>query len=108
MSNNTDGFETLGEIKLNHQPNNARLIIQRQKGTMIPKDKVQFGLPTVFVNPENKELVWNRGPSIQLEQIPELIELLQKVYAKYSDGKALPMTTTAASKTGTFADLLDE
>ncbi len=92
----TEGFETIAHMELKHLPNDARLIIQRQKGNMIPKGKVQFGLPSTFVNQDNNQTVWNRGPSIQLEQIPELIEMLRKTYEKYSK--------TAENKTVTFAD----
>ena len=101
---NTEGFETIAQMKLNHLPNDAKLILQRQNGCMIPQDKFQFGLPTTFVNPENKQTVWNRGPSIQLEQIPELIEMLSKVYEKYS-GKNIK---TSMRKTNTFADMTEE
>ncbi len=93
----TEGFETIAKMKLKHLPNNAELIIQRQKGSMIPEDVIQFGLPSTFVNSENNQTVWNRGPSIQLEQIQELITMLRKVYEKYSE-------KTIKDKTVTFVD----
>jgi len=99
-----EGFETISQMKLHHLPNEAKLIIQRQKGDMIPDDKIQFGLPTTFLNSENGQTVWNRGPSIQIQQIPELVEMLSKVYEKYS-GKNI---THSTKRTGTFADLLQE
>ncbi len=82
-----DGFETIKKMKLNHLPNEAELVMQRQRNSYIPKDKFQFGIPTTFVSPENGETVWNSGPSIQLEQIPELIEMLRDVYERYSGDK---------------------
>lgn len=100
----TEGFETISQMKLNHLPNDAKLILQRQKGGMIPKGKVQFGLPTTFVNPDNKQTVWNRGPSIQLEQIPELIYMLQKIYEKYSGCKL----ESKPQITCTFADMEEQ
>ncbi len=99
----TEGFETIDQMELKHLPNNAKLILQRQKGGMIPKDKFQFGLPTTFVNPDNGQTVWNRGPSIQLEQIPELIDMLKQTYEKYS-GKDIK----TSGKRTTFADGIDD
>ena len=95
----TEGFETIAQMKLKHLPNDARLLLQRQKGNMIPKNKVQFGLPSTFVNSENNQTVWNRGPSIQLEQLPELIELLAKAYERYSEKHAEDKTVTFADST---------
>jgi len=100
---NTEGFETIDQMKLKHLPNNAKLILQRQKGGMIPKDKFQFGLPTTFVNPDNKQTVWNRGPSIQLEQIPELIDMLKQTYEKYSE-----KDNKTSGKRNNFADCIDD
>ncbi len=97
-----DGFETIKEMSLKHLPNDAKLVIQRQRGEHIQNDAVQFGLPTTFVNPDNGQLVWNRGPSIQLEQMPELIQMLQKTYDTFSD----TLEKTPA-RTGTFADMID-
>jgi len=96
----TEGFETISQMNLKHLPNDAKLIIQRQKGGMMPDNTIQFGLPTTFLNSENGETVWSSGPSIQIQQIPELIEMLSKVYERYS-GKE------TSKRTGTFADLLE-
>ena len=100
---NTEGFETIDQMKLNHLPNDAKLMLQIQKGGMIPQDKFQFGLPTTFVNPDNRQTVWNRGPSIQLEQIPELMDMLKQTYEKYS-GK----DNKTSGKRTTFADGIDD
>ncbi len=99
-----EGFETIAQMKLRHLPNDAELMIQRQKGSMIPDDKVQFGLPSTFVNQDNGQTVWNRGPSIQLEQIPELIQMLQKAYEKYSKKK---YSDAKSERTHTFADIYE-
>jgi len=55
------------------------------------------------VNPDNGQTVWNRGPSIQLEQIPELLEMLKQTYEKYS-GKDIK----TSGKRTTFADCIDD
>jgi len=102
----TQGFKTIAQMDLKHLPNNAKLLLQRQTGGMIPSDKIQFGMPTTFVNETNNETVWNRGPSIQLEQIPQLIEILQKAYEEYS-GKKIQANSTAV-KTNTFADTVTD
>ncbi len=99
-----ENFETITQMKLNHLPNDARLVLQRQKGGVIPKDAVQFGLPTTFVNSANGQTVWNRGPSIQVEQIPELIQILTDIHKKYSDNHS---TEKSKERTGTFADCVD-
>jgi len=99
-----EGFETISQMKLHHLPNDAKLVIQRQRGAMIPDGTIQFGLPTTFVNSENNQTVWNRGQSIQIQQIPELIEMLSKVYEKYSR-KNIPYST---KRTVTFADFIDD
>jgi hypothetical protein len=98
----TEGFETVSEMKLEHLPNDARLILQRQKSQMIG-DKIQFGLPSIFVNPENKQTVWCKGPSIQVQQIPELIAMLELAYEKYTGCK---LDESKSAKTNTFADML--
>ena len=100
-----EGFETIAQMKLRHLPNDAELMIQRQKGSMIPDDKVQFGLPSTFVNQDNGQTVWNRGPSIQLEQLPELIEMLTDTYEKYAGKK---LSDANSGKTNTFADAADD
>jgi len=101
MSNTAYSFEKLDEMKLNHLPNDAKLILQRVKGDKIPDDAVQFYIATTFVNSENNQTVWNKGPSIQLEQIPEFVEKLSELYKKYS-GKNI--TESKTEKTVTFAD----
>lgn len=95
-----EGFETISQMKLHHLPNDAKLILQRQRGDMITSDKVQFGLPTTFINPDNKQTVWNRGPSIQLEQLPELIKILTDAHKKYSK-------ENTENRVVTFADAID-
>ena len=96
----THSFEKLDEMNLKHLPNDAKIILQRQTGDKIPDDAVQFYLATTFVNPDNNQTVWNKGPSIQLEQIPEFVEKLNNIYKKYS-GK------NTENKTVTFADASD-
>jgi len=91
-------YETIKKMNLKHLPDNSKILIQRQTGGKIPKTATQFGLPFTFVNSSNKQTVWNNGPSIQLEQIPELIEMFRQVYEKYS-GK------DSSKGTGTFADM---
>ncbi len=83
-------------MKLNHLPNNAKLILQKQTGGKIPQDAHQFGLPSTWINSDNSQEVWSNGPSIQLDQIPELIEMLRYAYEKYS------------TKTCTFVDIIEE
>ena len=100
----TEGFETICTMTLKHLPNDAKLILQRQKSNIIG-DKIQFGLPTTFVNAENNQTVWNKGPSIQLEQLPELIEMLRKTYEKHTGEK---LAETNPRKTNTFADMIEE
>ena len=103
---NTEDFETIAQMKINHLQNNAKLLLQIQKGNKVPQDKVQFGIPSTFINSENSQTVWNRGPSIQLEQIPELIEMLQKTHGKYSGKKT---TNAKTEKTiVTFADGVEQ
>lgn len=98
-------YDTIMSMKLKHLPNDAKLLIQRQTGGKINKESIQFGLPSTFVNPDNCQIVTMNGPSIQLEQIPELIEILTKAYEKYS-GCKLP--ETKSGKTNTFADVYPE
>ena len=102
MSEN--GFETIGEIKVHHLNNDAKILLQRQRNQFVPDDKIQFGLARSFVN-ENKEIVTLPGPSIQLEQLPELVEMLTQTYEKYSGCK---ISETKSGKTNTFADMLDQ
>lgn len=97
-SKTTTQYETVKKMSLNHLPDKSELIIQKQTGGKIPKNAVQFGLPFTFVNPNNNQTVWNNGPSIQLEQIPELIKMLDYAYEKYSE----------KAKTCTFADVTDD
>ena len=98
-------FEPISEMRLNHHESETRLLLQRQRHPKIAKDKVQFGLPTVFMN-EYKQPVTVKGPSIQLEQLPELIDMLTKAYEKYSK-KGLD-TQSNKQLTGTFADMVDD
>lgn len=100
---NTEGFETIAQMNLGHLPNDAKLLLQRQKNKFLSENQVQFGLPTSFLNEYSKRVIM-RGPSIQLEQVPELIEMLQKAYEKYS-GRKVP--GTKSEKTNTFADMLE-
>jgi hypothetical protein len=102
MSEN--GFETIGEIKVHHLNNDAKILLQRQRNKFVSEDKIQFGLARSFVN-ENKETVTLPGPSIQLEQLPELIGMLTEAYEKYSGCK---IPETKSEKTNTFADMLDQ
>ena len=95
---NTEDFETIAQMKINHLPNNAKLLLQIQKGNKVPQDEVQFGLPSTFINSENSQTVWNRGPSIQLEQIPELIEMLTKAYEKYSECNLVESKTVTVAE----------
>ncbi len=92
-----EGFETIAQMKLEHLPNDAKLVLQRQKSEIIG-NRIQFGLPSTFLNSENGQTVWNKGPSIQLEQIPELIKMLQDAYERYAK------QDTKKEKTVTFAD----
>jgi hypothetical protein len=93
MSEHT--FEKIEEMKLNHLPNDAKLVIQRQRSDVIGK-KIQMYLATTFVNSENSQIVWNKGFSIQLEQIPQLVEMLQKTCAQFK----------SCERTVTFADMI--
>ena len=104
MSESTVQYDTVRSMKLNHLPNDAKLILQKQTGGKIPPGTIQFGLPSTFVNSDNGQDVWSNGPSVQLEQIPELIEMLKYAHEKYS-GKD---TSETSAKTNTFADILEE
>lgn len=104
MSESDTRYETIRSMTLHHLPNDAKLILQKQTGGKIPQGVIQFGLPSTFVNKDNGQDVWSNGPSIQLEQIPELIEMLKYAYKKYS-GKD---THETSAKTNTFADVLEE
>ena len=97
----SEGFETISHMRLHHLPNDSRLIIQRQTGSVIPNGKIQFGLPSTFINTDNGQTVWNRGPSIQLEQLPELIGMLVKTYEKYSGKK---ISAIESEKTDSISD----
>jgi|APSaa5957512535_1039671.scaffolds.fasta_scaffold23951_3 hypothetical protein len=101
---NAEGFETVSEMNLEHLPNDAKLVLQRQKSDIIG-DKIQFGLPSTFVNPDNHQTVWCKGPSIQVQQIPELIDMLTKTYEKYTGCK---LSENKSEKSNTFADMLDQ
>lgn len=97
-------YETVRSMKLNHLPNDAKLVLQKQTGGKIPQGDIQFGLPSTFVNKDNGQDVWSNGPSVSLEQVPELIEMLQYGYEKYSGKK---LVKTKSEKTNTFADMYD-
>ena len=98
----TEPFETLGEMRLKHLPNDTRLLVQRQRGSMIPDNAIQFGLPTTFVT-ESGRSAFVKGPSIQLEQIPELIKILTDVYQRYHNKTE---ETSNDTRTYTFGDLV--
>ena len=98
-----ESFESISGMDLKHLSNNSRLHLQRQSGQMIPEDAVQFGMPTSFVN-EKGHMVWVRGPSIRLEQLPELIDMLSEAYRRYSDKPG----RKGKKMTGTFADLYND
>jgi len=87
-------FEKINEMKLNHLPNDAKLVIQRQRSDVIGK-KIQMYLATTFVNSEN-QIVWNKGFLIQLGQIPQLVEMLQKTCAQFK----------SCERIVTFADMI--
>lgn len=97
-------YSTIRSMKLNHLPNDAMLLLQRQTEGVIPTNATQFGLPWSFINSTNSQRVTMNGPSIQVQQIPELIKILQYAYEKYS-GKD---THEISAKTNTFADLLEK
>ena len=82
-------FKRLAEMQLIHLPNDAKLLIQQQTSDIIPDDVVQLYLATTFINPDNKQPVFNKGFSVQLDQLPEMVDVLQRIYEKYS-GKKLP------------------
>ena len=105
MSESKIRYETIRAMELKHLPNSAKILLQKQTGGKIPQDVIQFGLPSTFVNPDNSEVVWCNGPSIQLEQIPELIAILTQAYEKYS-GKDAGINTSV--KTNTFADVCED
>ncbi len=92
MSHN---LEKINEIPLHHLPNDAKLVLQRQKNDYIADDTIQLYIATNFLNAENGNTVWNKGFSIQMNQIPELIKMLQDAQKKYSEN---------VEKTVTFAD----
>lgn len=94
-------FKILDSIELAHLPNHTKLAVQRQTGGVIPDEAVQLYIATNFVNSENGQHVWNRGFSIQMEQIPELIRMLERICGKSGSG-------TGTGRTGTFADLIDD
>ena len=89
-------------MRLNHLPNNTKLLVQRQRGSMIPDNAIQFGLPTTF-DTESGRSAFVKGPSIQLGQIPELIKILTDVYQRY---RSKPKTTSEDTRTYTFGDLV--
>jgi hypothetical protein len=89
-------FKQLDEMPLKHLPNDAKLLLQQQFGDMIDDEAVQMYLATTFVNPTNSQTVFNKGFSIQLEQIPEMIEMLTKIYEKFSGRSTIPSIVTFA------------
>lgn len=99
-----EGFEPIAEMKVHHLNNDAKILLQRQRNKFVSEGIIQFGLARSFVN-ENKEIITMPGPSIQLEQLPELIEMLSQAYEKYSGCK---IPETKSKKTNTFADMLDQ
>ena len=77
----------IDEMTLTHQRFPAKLIIQRQKAPYIPEDQIQLFITTNFVN-ESGVTIWNKGFSVQLEQLPEVIKMLEQVKKKYIDEEA--------------------
>ena len=102
MSESKIKYNTIRSMKLHPLPNDAMILLQRQTEGIISSNDVQFGLPSTFLNKDNGQTVTINGPSIQVQQIPELIEMLQYAYEKYS-GK----DSNVPQKTGTFADVYD-
>jgi hypothetical protein len=47
MSEN--GFETIGEIKVHHLNNDAKILLQRQKNKFVPEGTIQFGEETTEI-----------------------------------------------------------
>jgi hypothetical protein len=91
-------FEKIDQMPLLHLPNDAKLILQRQKSDIIG-DTIQLYLATTFVSTDSKT-VWNKGFSIQVQQIPQLIEMLQKTHDKFTQSEK-----SQPARTNTFADL---
>ena len=81
------------EMTLPHQRFPATLIIQRQRAPYIPEDQVQLFITTNFVN-ANGVTIWNKGFSVQLEQLPEVIKMLERVQKKYADEEANKVKAT--------------
>ena len=95
-------FEQIEEMPLRHLPNKCRLHVQRQRGEYIPKDRIQLYIASSFENSENGQMVWNRGFSIGLEAVPEMIGMLERVQTKFeSEGRG----GSVKEYTGTFADM---
>jgi len=80
-------YETIRSMRVNGIPNNVTIHIQRQTGGKIPGDVIQFGLAATWINEKGDE-VWGSPPKWQLEQIPELVEMMQSVFEKYSKEKS--------------------
>jgi hypothetical protein len=94
-------FERIDQMPLLHLPNDAKLVLQRQKSDIIG-DKVQLYLATTFLSTDSKT-VWNKGFSIQIQQIPQLIEMLQKMHDKFIQSEK-----SQSARTNTFADMAEQ
>lgn len=91
-------FDVLAEVPLRHLPNDAKFVVQRQRGGAVPPNAVQFYLAWKWKSADGKD-VWRGGGSVQAEQVSEMIDALDKAY-KAATGKS------PSKATGTFADLL--
>ena len=82
-------YEQLEKMRLKHLPHDAQLVVQRQTGGVIPENDVQLYVAANFRNEENNQTVWGSGFSVQVQQIPEIIAMLQKVHARFKDNTRL-------------------
>ena len=93
-------FKVLQEVPLSHLPNDAKFVVQRQRGGSVPDSAVQFYLAWKWRSPDGKD-VWRGGGSIQADQIQDMVNALVEAH-KSETGEAVSL---GPRRTGTFADL---
>ena len=82
-------FEVLSEVALDHLPNDARFVVQRQRGGSVPEDAVQFYLAWNWQGLNGSGRTWKGGGSVQAGQIPAMIDALARAY-EAATGEKLP------------------
>ena len=93
-------FDVLREVPLRHLPNDAKFVVQRQRGGSVPPDAVQFYLAWKWKAPDGKD-VWRGCGSVQADQVQEVVDALIEAH-KAATGRDV---SSGPKRTGTFADL---